>query len=390
MKKTNNKNIALITFCMDEWGGSEELWARCIPMLKSGTSLTVYKDKINFSHPEFVKLSNQDVKLVELDPPMSSTQRLIRKVKYLMRKADLKKCRDNYSLYKFHLEMKVSNPDLVIIAQGINFDGLLYAYQCLLLKIPYVIIAQKAVEFYWPYPTDRTYMKETLLKARKCYFVSHHNKQLTEEQFGMRLNNSEVVFNPVKTRGNVLPFPPTENGYKLACVARLFVIDKGQDILLRIMNSEKWRNRPVSISLIGTGTDEEGIKDMAALFDLPNVEFSGFHQDIEGLWGNYHALVLPSRSEGLPLSMIEAMALGRTVIVSKAGGNTAIISDGINGFIADATETDFEKAMERAWEMRDKWPEIGLQASLYIKDHLPLSPETAFANHINQLLDPIK
>jgi glycosyltransferase involved in cell wall biosynthesis len=381
-----NKKIALVTLCIDDWGGSEELWARCIPMLNQGTALTVYKNRINRSHPEFVKLLAQQVELVELEPQLNLRQKLWRKVKYMAQKIGLQKFRHDHSLYKFHNAIKTTQPDLVIVAQGINFDGLIYAHQCLLLKIPYVVIAQKAVDFYWPYPTDRADMKNTLLQAKTCYFVSNHNKQLTEEQFGIRLPNSEVVFNPVKTATHILPFPTIAGGFQLACVARLFIIDKGQDILLRILAKEKWRNRTVSITFVGTGHDEEGIKEMANLLSVKNIRFIGYQENIEHLWADHHALILPSRSEGLPLSMLEAMSLGRTVIVSNAGGNSEIIRNGINGFIGDATEKDFERAMEDAWEMRERWHEIGTYASSYIKEHLPASPETAFAKSINNLL----
>ncbi|WGQ11076.1 glycosyltransferase [Pedobacter gandavensis] len=392
MKKLKNKNhqeIAIITCCMDDWGGSEELWAKSIPMLKEGTRLRLYKNRINRSHPEFVKLIQQQVNLIELEPDLSLPQQFNRKIGQLIKRATIKNYRQNAGLDRFRDQLKKQPPNLVIVAQGINFDGLIYAYECHLLNIPYVIIAQKAVDFYWPYPTDRDYMKQTLLHAKQCFFVSNHNKTLTEEQFGLRLNNSTVVFNPIKTKVHILPHPDTVNGYKLACVARLFVIDKAQDILLRIMNKKKWRERPIMLSFIGSGLDEEGIKEMAQLLALDNVEFNGFHEDIDNLWRNYHALLLPSRSEGLPLSMIEAMSVGRTVIVSNAGGNADIIKDGINGFIAEATEKDFESAMERAWELRDQWPEIGKAASLHITNHLPISPETDFANQLNFLLDEL-
>lgn len=387
MRKENTKHIALITAITDDWGGSEELWAKSIPMLRDKTRLTVYKQKINRSHPEFLKLKDQQVKLIELDPQLSLPKKLTRKAGQIIRRITASPIRSNHSVHKFYCEIKASKPDLVIVSQGINFDGLIYAYQCYLLRIPYVIIAQKAVEFYWPYYTDRVYMKETLLNAKKCFFVSHHNKQLTEEQFGLRLNNAEVIFNPIKTKTGVLPFPSVENGYRLALVARLFIIDKGQDILLRILDKEKWRNRPISVSLVGSGVDDEGIKDMINLLSINNVNFIGFQGNIETLWKDHHALILPSRSEGLPLSLLEAMSLGRTAIVSNAGGNHEIITDGVNGFIGDPTESDFEKAMERAWEMREKWHEIGEKACAYVKKNLPVSPEKEFANSIHNLLN---
>jgi glycosyltransferase involved in cell wall biosynthesis len=127
--------------------------------------------------------------------------------------------------------------------------------------------------------------------------------------------------------------------------------------------------------------------EMAKLLHVRNVKFIGYQNDINALWEKHHALLLPSRSEGLPLSMIEAMAAGRTVIVSNAGGNAEIIRDGWNGFISESTETSFELAMDRAWEMRDQWNEIGKQASLYIAENFPVSPETDFANDLTQLLN---
>ncbi|WP_161662296.1 glycosyltransferase family 4 protein [Pedobacter sp. V48] len=371
---------------MDDWGGSEELWAKSIPMINN-SSITVYKSKINFLHAEFVKLKLAGATFIELEPKLSFSNKATRKLKQLYQRILTNNFTDNHALNKFRASIKDNKPDLVIIAQGINFDGLIYAYECFRLNISYVIIAQKAVDFFWPYHTDRSYMKETLLRAKMNFFVSNHNKQLTEEQFGIRLPNSKIVFNPVKTNVTPLPFPTTSKGYQLACVARLFIIDKGQDILLRIMNKEKWRTRPITISFIGSGLDEEGLKEMAKLLNINNVKFIGYLDNVENVWAEHHALVLPSRSEGLPLSMIEAMSVGRPVIVSNAGGNADIIEDGINGFIAEATERDFELAMDRAWEKREEWKKIGEQASLHISKHIPSSPETVFANYLNDLID---
>ncbi|WP_316812024.1 glycosyltransferase [Pedobacter heparinus] len=389
MEDKNYKTISILTSCEEDWGGSEELWAKCIPMLDA-VKVTVYKKNINPLHPEFVRLADLGMRLVELNPDLSKAKRTVRKFKQLMNKALYNIYVDLQEVKLFQKSIKQTKPDLVVISQGINFDGLIYAYQCLICKIPYVIIAQKAVDFYWPNPDARTFMKETLLNAEMCFFVSNHNKKLTEEQFGMHLKNSKVIFNPVKTSVNPLPFPSAANGYHLACVARLFIIDKGQDILLRIMAKDKWKQRNLSVSFIGTGVDEHGLKEMAELLGLKNVHFKGHESNIESSWLSYHALVLPSRSEGLPLAMIEAMSVGRPVIVSNAGGNEDVIIDGLNGFIADATEKDFEAAMERAWNLRDEWKKIGENASAYVADNIPDSPERDFADELNNILHELQ
>jgi glycosyltransferase involved in cell wall biosynthesis len=271
---------------------------------------------------------------------------------------------------------------LVIISQGINFDGLGLAYNCAQLGLPYVLIAQKAVDFYWPYHAGRAAMRDIYLKAAWSYFVSNRNKKLTEEQFGICLPKSEVIYNPVKVSRQILPMPGTKQGFKLACIGRYFLLDKGQDILIRIMAQPKWKARPIVISFIGSGIDKEGLIEMAALLGLENIRFLDFVEDIEELWKNYHALILPARSEGLPLVLLEAMACGRTAIVSTAGGNGEVITDGVNGFIGYANENDFDMAMERAWEARAEWEVMGKRAYAFIEENIPIPPEKKFAESL--------
>src|SRR5690606_8461020 len=97
----------------------------------------------------------------------------------------------------FQKYLKKYQPKMVLVSQGVNFDGLGYAYGCMELNIPYTIVSHNAVDFYWPPAPHRNEMRNVMLGARRCFFVSQHNKRLTEEQFGVRLANSEVIFNPV-------------------------------------------------------------------------------------------------------------------------------------------------------------------------------------------------
>ncbi|MEZ4804752.1 MAG: glycosyltransferase [Bacteroidia bacterium] len=149
------------------------------------------------------------------------------------------------------------------------------------------------------------------------------------------------------------------------------------------MSKENW-NRPIKVSFIGSGEDKQGLIDLANLLNSDNHEFLPYQDDVERLWDDYHALILPSRFEGSPLVLLEAMSLGRTSIVSTAGGMPELISDGETGFIGQANETEFEYAMERAWEARDRWPEIGVTAHQKITTILPESPEQVFAEKVHQ------
>ncbi|HYC30146.1 MAG TPA: glycosyltransferase family 4 protein [Chitinophagaceae bacterium] len=377
------KRLAIVTNCCDDWGGSEELWALSIPHLQqSGASVTVLKDKINRKHPRFAELANKGVTLRELDLISKKKGKVQLMIKGWKKLRGIK----NPMRHRFERFLRNHRPDLVLVSQAINFDGLVYADACAAHKIPYVIVSQKAVEFYWPPTPERDYMRRAFQNAEKCFFVSKHNQELTEEQFGVRFNNARLIHNPVKLSFSHIPYPSTGAGYKLACIGRLFIIDKGQDILLRILSQPKWRARALTVTFIGSGVDEQALRSMAKLLNVTNAEFAGYASDMREVWRNHHALVLPSRSEGLPLVVLEAMAAGRTVISTKAGGTPEIVKDGETGFIGDATLDAFEAVLERAWNNRHEWEQMGRDALAHISQQILQSPEEDLANTLTELL----
>ncbi len=379
---TGQKKLAIVSLCCDDWGGSEELWGMSISHLqKAGARVFVIKDRINRAHPRYIDLASKGVFLEDLD----ILSRYSHPVRLLLKGWKKIKRIENPLKERFGKFLRTQQPNLVLISQGINFDGLLYADVCLRLNIPYVIVSQKAVEFYWPPPNERTYMTRVLQNAKKCFFVSQQNKDLTEEQFGFRFSNAEIISNPLRIPLQKLDYP-TEDQVRLACVGRLFIIDKGQDILLRIMAMQKWRDRPISISFIGSGKDEEPLKALAALLNVTNVEFKGHVQDMQEVWKSHHALVLPSRSEGLPLVVLEAMCAGRTVIATRAGGTQEIIKDGVTGFIGESNLESFESTLEKAWTLRRDWEEMGKKAFDHAVEYIPKSPEIDFAKQLTKIL----
>lgn len=390
MVLNKGKKIAIITTIHDDWGGSEELWSRSAYYLQNaGNSLTIYKSQFNRDHPAIKKLTKHDLKLREIKPSLFIGKRIVRKLGFFINRLrnPLFYVGDKYyEVQNFKRYISDDRPDLVVISQGINFDGLIFAYQCLILKIPYVIVSQKAVDFYWPPVEEKEYMRETLRKALLCCFVSNHNLRLTEDQFGLRLVNSQVVLNPIKMKRQMLRYPSIENGFRLACIGRFFLIDKGQDILIAVLSQKKWRERPISVTLLGSGPDLISIEEMIKLHGITNIVIEPYSEDVEQIWLDHHALILPSRSEGLPLTIVEAMAVGRTVITTNAGGNAELVEDEVLGFVGEANRQALDETMERAWRSRARWEAMGIRASEYIQKNIPENPEKNFANLLNDLM----
>jgi glycosyltransferase involved in cell wall biosynthesis len=122
---------------------------------------------------------------------------------------------------------------------------------------------------------------------------------------------------------------------------------------------------------------------MTEQLGLTNVKFTGQRDNIEEIWRQHHALVLPSRFEGMPVTVVEAMLCGRACIASDVGGNRELIRDGINGFLAKAPTVElFDEAMNRAWENRLRLKEMGGMAASDARQFVSADPGADFAREL--------
>jgi glycosyltransferase involved in cell wall biosynthesis len=368
------------------WGGSEDLWSEAAIMLaNAGHRVTAYKNAFPRGEGSTARLNEAGCRLIALAKIPFFPARayyFIIALNYLV----------NFGFQTLHLYVSLKlrrRPDLVVVSQGGNHDGWLFANVCIRLGLPFVLISQKATDLYWPLDSRRERMRSALLEARHCFFVSNHNLKLTEEQFAVRLDHASIVRNPFKVpweyRGE---WPGTDLGFRFACIGRLYPMEKGQDLLIRVLAREKWRRRPVSLTFYGVGVQSTGLAEMAEQHSLDNVRFAGFTSDVEGVWANHHALILASRAEGLPLVLVEAMLCARVAIVTDVAGNSEVVEDNVTGFLAAApTEDALDEAMERAWQRRSEWRTIGELASRSIRASVPADPAQSLADVLVGIAD---
>ena len=365
LRLKSSRRFAVVSTCPDAWGGSEELWsgAACV-LAEKGHRVSAFKQALDESHPRIRRLKS-----------LSCAVRNLRRLPFSQRLTT------RYQLLSLATHLTARRPDLVVVSQGDNYDGLHFGYLCRKLRIPYTLISQKATDHFWPRDAVRRYRREVFEGAARCFFVSENNRRLTEEQNGMTLTNASVVRNPyLAAVDGPLPWPGRDDEcLRLACVARLYLLDKGQDILLRVLAREKWKRRSMHVSFFGRGVNGEALVDLAARLGLRNVSFEGQTEDVPGIWKQHHALVLASRAEGLPLVLVEAMMCGRPAVVTKVGGNAEVVEDGVNGFLAAPDEDSLDAALEEAWARRGELREMGRRAALRIRELVPANPAEEFA-----------
>lgn len=103
---------------------------------------------------------------------------------------------------------------------------------------------------------------------------------------------------------------------------------KDQDVVLRALQSV---TTPATLVLAGVDPDSILGKLAAGAPQRHRVVCIAFEPDIRPLYDLLELVLLPSRSEGLSQSLLEAMALGKPVIASAATGNLEVVTDGIDG-----------------------------------------------------------
>jgi glycosyltransferase involved in cell wall biosynthesis len=377
--------IAFVSSCLGDWGGSEELWAgTALHLAKAGHTVKAFKANLDTRHPRLVALRTAGCATTELDPATPLLRRLLNRLLPF-------RPRPQVIQHILRRHLQTFKPHLVLISQGVNYDGIFLADVCQQLGIPYALLAQKAANSSLPPYAERVRTQHVYLGAQRSYFVSQHNAQLTQLQLGMNLPGAEVIWNPsnIPIQGE-MPWPRADGGLRLACVARLFISDKGQDVLLQVLAQRHWRKRAVYLTLYGEGPDKAAITEMVTFLGLQaQVSLAGHALDISEVWRTHHALVLPSRYEGLPLALIEAALAGRPAIASDAGGIAELLQDNETGFLATSnTFTALDEAMERAWNARSSWAQLGTEAARQARATVPADASAELAQKLIHLIHP--
>src|SRR5436190_1986192 len=369
------------------WGGREELWSATAALLASeGHSVTASKSGVDGSEPRIRRLRELSSRIRDLARFPLMPRRLFTLIRSLSSSAAY-----GHEVVRLLIGFALSRrPDLVVVSQGGNHDGCVFAEVCRRLRLPYAIVSHKASELYWPADSQQKTIAAVYRSAQACFFVSEHNRRLTEEQLGFPPPHAAVVRNPFLVPWEPrADWPDDRSELRLACIGRLHPKEKGQDLLLRVLARRRWRERPLSVTFYGDGLQRASLERMARNLGLTNVTFAGFVRDVPAIWSAHHGLILPSRCEGLPITLVEAMLCGRVSIVTDVGGNAEVVDDGVTGYLAAApTEDALDDAMERAWNERHRWREIGAAAAARIRTLIPREPERCFAKRLVELVSP--
>ncbi len=364
------------------WGGSEELW------FEMASFALAENHKLIIEVSSWPKISDSIKSLLKKRAKIIFRYVLWSKKRYGWCLAAYSRCRRFLARYPSFNEF---SPDILCISEGMSYSALMAPdifRRVREFNGPYIVIIQSHDETQMPDP-------ETLEKARPFYegaktifTVTNRHQILLQQQLGLPLNKFALIKNPIKRGSRYIQFPKMEPA-QLAVVARLCIADKGQDILLRVLGKAKWSNRDWRLNLYGDGPDKKKLKEMVAKFNLEGrVTFCGYEPELSKIWSKNQIAIFPSRREGLPIALVEALTSGRCAIVTDIGGNTELVKDGSSGFVAlKVTEESIDATIERAWERKDQWEQLGLNAREKTLNWIDYNPGKTLLDIITNIHD---
>ncbi|WP_236403994.1 glycosyltransferase [Microaerobacter geothermalis] len=291
---------------------------------------------------------------------------------------------DQYGRFDFRLLKGITQfldhekPDIVH-THGVkaNFFGRL---ACRRLNIsPVVTTIHSLLKYDYAHPLARFFASKMELWTRKwtTHFIAI-SKAIEEDLYETGVSSDKIsviyhgidisYFSHVKDPQLIrrladLPSDATVVG----AVGRLVPI-KGFDVLLKAASLLKKEGFPHMFVLVGSGPEEKNLRKLASELEITDrVRFLGFQQDIPSVLAGIDIFVSPSRTEGLGLAVLEAMAAGKPVVATGVGGVKELIRDKENGVLIPV---DDEVALFRALEGLFIHPKIYFQLSIKAKQEV--------------------
>ena len=138
------------------------------------------------------------------------------------------------------------------------------------------------------------------------------------------------------------PFHPAPETFEIICVGRLTPA-KGQHILIEAIARLRDQGRNPSLRLVGDGEDRASLERQTRQLNLDDhIIFEGaVNQDrIRDLYARASAFAIPSFAEGIPVVLMEAMAMEIPCVTTRITGIPELIEDGHNGLLTAPSDIE--------------------------------------------------
>lgn len=244
----------------------------------------------------------------------------------------------------------------------VNMHGFMYYYMLAII----LSVFTKTKFFYTVHSSaDReSYSWDIKLFKLKRYFFKKKwvcpitISQISKDSFTKVYScESQLIYNGIPTP--IIAEDELISQYRFTEKTKVFIHPgriskaKNQEVLCRVFKRLLDEGKDV-VLLIAGSADNKDIMAAISPFFCDRIIYLGLRTDIPQLMAQSDAMCLSSIWEGLPVTLLEAIAVGCIPICSPVGGIVNVIDDGENGILSSSSsEDDYYEAIERFLALND-------------------------------------
>jgi glycosyltransferase involved in cell wall biosynthesis len=183
-----------------------------------------------------------------------------------------------------------------------------------------------------PLPTDsplQRFLKRVSSRRVSAHIaVGERSARAVEEAVGLPSGSVRTIYNGAPDVP-IDPLPRRAEGPVIGAVGRLSP-EKGFDVAIRALSDVPG----ATFVLVGDGSERERLEALARETGVAErVEFAGWSEEARRYLPGFDVFVLPSRQEGFPLAVVEAMLAGVPVVAADVGSVSEAVVEAETGFL---------------------------------------------------------
>ncbi len=232
------------------------------------------------------------------------------------------------------------------------------------------------------YEVTEYHLTEKIEAASFVCTIGHYCRsqlmKLSDPKHWGKIDVSPLGVDPEKFRRAMVRASSSE--IEILCVGRL-VPAKGQAILVEAVALLKGKGFPVKVTFAGDGPDRARLEGAAVRLGIASAcRFLGGvnPEKVRDLYEAADLFVLPSFAEGIPVVLMEAMAMEVPCITTRITGIPELIESGAQGLLVAPSDVNgLAEAIERLWSGPEFRKELAVAGRRKVESSFNLKPNVA-------------
>jgi glycosyltransferase involved in cell wall biosynthesis len=306
----------------DLWAGAEVMISNLLKILCKNRNLNIFVVILNDGRL-CEELRNSNIKVFVLDEKKAPFITL------------------SYKIYKI---IKLIQPD--IIHSHRYKENILSFFNKMIFNCRKIVTTQHGMPEYFG---GKRSIHHTVVTRLNFFLMKHTFDRLTcvSNDIKNRLSNLigikdeilTVIHNGIKIPAEGKALNP-DGPFRIGTAGRLFPV-KDYPLFIKIAYEILKKDQNVRFLLAGEGPDKPLLRELVDKYQIfKNFEFLGHVENMKTFYGELDLYLNTSVHEGIPMSVLEAMAHGVPVVAPKTGGLCEIVEDAKSGYLIDSRNPD--------------------------------------------------